>query len=299
MNDTNALDLETVINLATYSRKSWFTEKGESIENQIEMCRNYILSHIPEARSENIYIFEDEGFSGKNTKRPQFQKMMQEVNKNKFKYVVCYKLDRISRSVIDFSNLIHELDSKGVRFISIKEQFDTSTPMGRAMMYITAVFAQMERETIAERVRDNLMLLARTGRWLGGPTPIGFTAEKTKEVLIDGKTKSASYLKENDDIKTVKLIFEKFSEFGSLNSTVNYLRDNSIKTVNDKDFTRTTTRKILRNPVYCIADEDSLDYFTGANSNVYFEKKIVLKTLVLFPLIDLMKKQNSMINLNG
>ena len=85
--------------------------------------------------------------------------------------LIVYRLDRISRSIGDFTALIERLVHLNVAFVSIREQFDTSTPMGRAMMYIASVFSQLERETIAERIRDNLHELAKTGRWLGGITP--------------------------------------------------------------------------------------------------------------------------------
>ncbi len=98
-------------------------------------------------------------------------------------YLVCYRLDRISRNVSDFSALIEELNDRNISFVCIKEEFDTSKPMGKAMMYIASVFAQLERETIAERVRDNMLMLARTGRWLGGTTPLGYTSEKCRKSL--------------------------------------------------------------------------------------------------------------------
>lgn len=149
--------------IAIYSRKSKFTGKGESIENQIEMCQSYIISHFAD-KENNISIFEDEGFSGKNLDRPQFKEMMNEEYRSPFNLIIVYRLDRISRNVGDFSNLIDKLNSYNTSFVSIKEQFDTSTPMGRAMMNIAAVFAQLERETIAERVKDNMYMLAKTGR---------------------------------------------------------------------------------------------------------------------------------------
>ena len=117
--------------------------------------------------------------------------MMSSARKTPFDYIVVYRLDRISRNVGDFATLIEELNGMNTAFICIKEQFDTSTPMGRAMMNIAAVFAQLERETIAERVRDNLILLARTGRWLGGVTPLGYQGEKTEITDDEGKKRSA------------------------------------------------------------------------------------------------------------
>ena len=152
--------------VAIYSRKSVFTGKGESIENQIEMCKEY-FSRLNRNDVE-YFIYEDEGFSGGNINRPRFQQLLKDIKKNSFDALICYRLDRISRNVADFSTTLELLQEHNVDFISIREQFDTSTPMGRAMVYIASVFAQLERETIAERIRDNMLQLSKTGRWLGG-----------------------------------------------------------------------------------------------------------------------------------
>ena len=119
-----------------YSRKSKFTGKGESIENQIELCRQYIAMHFGEEAAENVLVYEDEGFSGGNLERPQFKKMMKDSQKIAFAAIVVYRLDRISRNIGDFAKLIEDLGDRHIDFISIREQFDTSSPMGRAMMYI-------------------------------------------------------------------------------------------------------------------------------------------------------------------
>ena len=224
------------MNFAIYSRKSLYTAKGDSIENQVEMCRNYILSNFSEAQEENLMIFEDVGFSGKDVNRPQFQLMMREIDRGNIDCIVCYRLDRISRSVIDFSSLAEKLAVKRVKFVSIKEQFDTSSPTGRAMMYVSAAFAQMEREIIAERIRDNLLLLARTGRWLGGVTPLGFCGVRSKEVLIDGKVKKASFLEINDQMPTVITIFEKYLELGNCAAVAEYVNAQNRATANNNLF---------------------------------------------------------------
>ena len=158
---------------AIYSRKSLFTGKGESIENQIELCRNYLERYYPDVTDFSIY--EDEGFTGGNTNRPKFQQLLKDIKSGCIDVLICYRLDRISRSVADFATTYNMLEEHNVSFVSLKEQFDTSTPMGKAMLYISSVFAQLERETIAERVRDNMLLLSKTGRWLGGQEPFGFT----------------------------------------------------------------------------------------------------------------------------
>ena len=120
--------------VAIYSRKSKFTGKGESIGNQVELCREYIRNLFGEADAEGCAIFEDEGFSGGDLKRPAFQRMLAEVRKKKYRAIIVYRLDRISRNISDFTGLIDELSRLEVAFISIREQFDTGTPMGRAMM---------------------------------------------------------------------------------------------------------------------------------------------------------------------
>lgn len=259
--------------IAVYSRKSKFTGKGESIENQVSLCREYIKTHIPEACDNDIIVFEDEGFSAKNLDRPRFKEMMKIENEQPFDYIIVYRLDRISRNVGDFANLIEKLNEQKTSFVCIKEQFDTSTPMGRAMMNISAVFAQLERETIAERIRDNIVLLARTGRWLGGVTPLGFTGEKLEIKDAEGKRRFAYKLSPvKEEISRVKTIYEKFLEFHSLTKTTSWLIANGIKSRGGNDFRTRAVRDILKNPVYCTADENSLFYFEKLGCDVCFTK---------------------------
>ena len=225
--------------IALYSRKSKFTGKGESIGNQVELGKEYVRVHFGDAAVDKIVVYEDEGFSGGNLNRPAFKRMMDAAKKRQFKAIIVYRLDRISRNVSDFSGLIEELARLDISFISIKEQFDTSTPMGRAMMYIASVFSQLERETIAERIRDNMHELAKTGRWLGGTTPTGFESEAIKSITVDGKTKKACKLKlvpEEADI--VKTIFDLYVETDSLTLTEAALIKQGFKTKNGKYFTR-------------------------------------------------------------
>ena len=256
-----------------YSRKSVYTGKGESIENQIEMCRQYIQTKFPDDAAE-ISVYEDEGFSAKNMDRPQFQQMLRDIRQKKPDFVICYRLDRISRNVSDFFSLVEELNDRNISLVCIKEEFDTSKPMGKAMMYIASVFAQLERETIAERVRDNLMMLARTGRWLGGTTPTGFTSEKLQEIVIDGKIMTSCKLKDNpEELRAVDLMFEKYLELRSVSGVSKYLIKQGIKSRNGKYYSLLGIKDILQNPVYCIADQDALAYFTEHGSDVCFDEK--------------------------
>ena len=259
--------------IAIYSRKSKFTGKGESIGNQIELCKAYIRLHYGEEALKRVIIFEDEGFSGGNINRPAFKKMMKAAREYRFHAIVVYRLDRISRNISDFSGLIAELTRLDIAFISIREQFDTATPMGRAMMYIASVFSQLERETIAERIRDNMHELAKTGRWLGGVTPTGYESESVESVTVDGKRKKVCKLKLiPDEAETVKLIFDLFLENCSLTKTEAELLKRDRKTKNGKGFTRFALKGILQNPVYVIADEEAYRYFTEKDADLFSER---------------------------
>ena len=259
--------------IAIYSRKSKFTGKGESIGNQVELCKEYVRMHYGEAALEKVEVYEDEGFSGGNLNRPDFKKLMDAARKRKFRAVIVYRLDRISRNVSDFAGLIEELARLDIDFVSIREQFDTSTPMGRAMMYIASVFSQLERETIAERIRDNMHELAKTGRWLGGTTPTGYESEAVESVTIDGKSKKVCKLKLiPEEAEIIKLIFELYKETDSLTATEAELLKRGFKTKNNKNFSRFSIKAILQNPVYAIADEDTYDYFISVDSDLFSEK---------------------------
>lgn len=265
---------KTIKQFVIYSRKSKFTGKGESIENQIEMCRQYIATHYSQEEADAALVYEDEGFSGSTLERPQFKKMMSDSQEINFSAIVVYRLDRISRNIGDFAKLIEDLGNRGIDFISIREQFDTSSPMGRAMMYIASVFSQLERETIAERIRDNMHELSKTGRWLGGTTPTGYESESISNVTVDGKTRKACKLKIiPEEIHLVKLIFDKFIETGSLTKTDQFLMQGYYKTKRGKTFTRFAIKGILSNPVYMIADDDAYNYLIENNVDLFSEKE--------------------------
>ena len=259
--------------IAIYSRKSKFTGKGESIGNQIELCKEYIRAHYGDDALEHLVVYEDEGFSGGNLNRPDFKKMMAAAKERKFKAIIVYRLDRISRNISDFSSLIEELARLDIAFVSIKEQFDTGSPMGRAMMYIASVFSQLERETIAERIRDNMHELAKTGRWLGGTTPTGFESEGEEKVTVDGKKKKTFKLKLiPQEAEIVRMIYDLFSETNSLTMTEAELMKRRIVTRNGNYFTRFSIKAILQNPVYMIADQEAYDYLTEKETDLFSDR---------------------------
>ncbi len=258
--------------IAIYTRKSKFTGKGESIGNQLELCREYVRVHFGEATANDIIVFEDEGFSGGNLNRPAFKKMMEAAQAHQMQTIVVYRLDRISRNISDFASLIEQLGRLDIAFVSIREQFDTSNPMGRAMMYIASVFSQLERETIAERIRDNMHELAKTGRWLGGTTPTGYTSESVQSVTVDGKTKKACKLKLiPEEAEIVRKVFALYATCNSLTLTESALLQQGIRTKTGRDFTRFAIKSMLQNPAYLIADAQAYQFFVDNQADLFSE----------------------------
>lgn len=257
-------------NIAIYSRKSRFTGKGDSIENQIEMCKEHILKFI--SKDVEFIIYEDEGFSGGNINRPAFKRLMNDIKYGAIDLLICYRLDRISRNVADFSSVLDILQEYKVDFISIKEQFDTSSPMGRAMIYIASVFAQLERETIAERIKDNMLEMAKKGKWTGGKLPLGFISKKTAYIDEEGKKRfNVALVHDTKDLEFVKFLYEKYLELGSLHKLETYTHENNIRSASGKIFEKSTLKIILQNPIYVKADENVFNYFENKGWSVYGE----------------------------
>lgn len=242
------------MNVAIYSRKSVYSDKSDSTDAQYNMSVEYIKSHY---NSYNIFRYEDEGFTGANTNRPGYNDLICDTKEKKIDVVICYKIDRISRDVRDFSNFFNLLSECGVTFVSIKEQIDTSTPLGRAMMYICSVFAQMERETIAERVKDNMIELAKSGKWAGGKAPLGFNRQR-----IEIKGKNHTILVENPaEIPFLNMVADTFLQGYSLNGLERHFRENGTKTLQGCYLSSNQIYTILKNPHYCTADTAAYDYF--------------------------------------
>lgn len=256
--------------IAIYSRKSKFTGKGDSIENQIEMCKAHIKANIH--GEHEFIIYEDEGFSGGNINRPEFKKLMNDIKHKKIDLLICYRLDRISRNVSDFSSVLEVLQEYKVDFISIKEQFDTSSPMGRAMIYIASVFSQLERETIAERVKDNMLEMAKNGKWTGGKIPLGFKSKKISYIDDTGKKRYKTSLEhDTKDLEFVKFLYEKYLELGSLHKLEVYTHQNNIRSCSGRLFEKSTLKIILQNTIYVKANSNVVDYLTTHGCKVYGE----------------------------
>lgn len=241
---------------AIYGRKSVFSDKSSSIDNQFRMAREYIQSRFKD--SSNILEYSDEDFTGANTNRPELQQLLADIDAGSVNVLVVYQLDRLSRDVKDFANIYSELEQKGVEFISVKEQIDTTTPIGKAMMYVTVVFAQMERETIAQRVSDNMLNLAKKGLWTGGNPPYGYLRE---DVIVNGK-KHVTIVPDPVGVQFVQKVFDDFiSEGGSLQHLETVYKSRGIKTQTGKFFSTTQMHKILTMP-YCVqATQEVYDFY--------------------------------------
>lgn len=237
---------------AIYARQSVDKRDSLSIQGQIDLCKT-------ETGTE-VQVYTDKGYSGKNTNRPDFQRLMADVEKGAIQKIVVYRLDRFSRSLADFSRLWETLQRHGVEFVSINEKFDTSTPMGRAMLNIIMVFAQLERETTAERVRDNYYQRAKLGSWPGGPAPYGFDLGR----LPDAGGKLSPGLIPNNHMETVEEIFSRYAQDGeSLGSIAKALNAKGIAAPKRVAWDNVTLSRILHSPLYVMADEDVYLYYQG------------------------------------
>lgn len=253
---------------AIYSRKSKYTGKGESTTNQIELCLTTLKNKFPDIKKDEILIYEDEGFSGYSTNRPAFKKLLKDIANNKIKILLFYKLDRISRNVNDFARLMSLLEAHDVSFLSATENIETLTPSGKALTYMISVFAELERNTIAERIKDNMLELAKSGVWLGGNTPTGYSSIEEINV-INNKKKKTYCLKENEDIEKVKLIFKNYLKLKSLTKLETFLLNKNILSINLKPYTRFSLKNILTNPVYVKSDKDIYNYYENKGINLY------------------------------
>jgi len=161
--------------IAVYARKSKITETGKSIEIQKEKCIQLACAQFNVDISD-ILVYEDECKSGFYADRPQYRRMLRDIEENKIRAVICYKIDRISRRTVDLLNLVQQMEQKGISFVSVSDrELDTSTRTGKIMISLLSAIAEFERDIIAERITDNMYELAKEGRWLGGVPPLGYS----------------------------------------------------------------------------------------------------------------------------
>ncbi|MDY3619212.1 recombinase family protein [Agathobaculum sp.] len=253
---------------AIYARQSVDKADSISVELQIETCRAQLT--LDEATTCEAYT--DKGFSGKNTNRPAFQRLMDDVKTGQVQKILVYRLDRISRSVHDFTGLCQILSERGVRFQSCTDGITLDDSLsGTVMAQIMMVFAQFERETIQRRVADNYFGRAKTGMYLGGRPPFGFDKGRT---TVDGR-RTACYVPSPETAALAAHLFERYAEEGaSLGTLCRALNAAGGKTAAGKSWSTLTLGRLLRNPAYVRADAAVYRYLQkkGAEMNDPIER---------------------------
>jgi DNA invertase Pin-like site-specific DNA recombinase len=165
------------IRCAVYTRKS--SEEGleqsfNSLHAQREACESYVLSQRHEGWQLIATEYDDGGFSGGTMERPALKKLMADIAAKRIDTVVVYKVDRLTRSLMDFARIVEQFDKQGISFVSVTQQFNTTTSMGRLTLNVLLSFAQFEREVTGERIRDKIAASKQKGMWMGGVVPIGY-----------------------------------------------------------------------------------------------------------------------------
>lgn len=189
---------------------------------------------------EEYEIFEDAGYSGKNTDRPAFQEMLKRIKQGEFSHLLVWKIDRISRNLLDFCSMYDELKKFNCTFVSKNEQFDTSTAMGEAMLKIILVFAELERKLTGERVTSVMLDRASKGLWNGAPIPLGYKwDENIKFPIVNDEEKN-----------TVEIIYQTYLKTESSSAVTKLLNTSGIKTKKDGRWTTKTICDVIRNPFY-------------------------------------------------
>lgn len=235
---------------AAYARQSVEKKNSISIKGQLALC-------IQASGNPGLVSYSDQGYSGKNTDRPDFQRLLKDIKADKISKLYVYRLDRFSRSIADFGQLWNVLQAHEVEFVSVTESFDTSTPMGRAMLHIIMVFAQLERETTAERVKDNYESRAALGSWPGGPAPYGYRNGRT----ANG---TPTLLQDRERAEIICRIFEAYAEEdATLGSVARKLNREKIACVRRSTWDSVSLSRVLHNPVYVNADSQVLLYYAA------------------------------------
>ena len=240
------------IRCAIYTRKSCeegLEQEFNSLDAQREACESYIKSQQHEGWVLVEKQYNDGGFSGGTLERPSLKKLFQDIEAGEIDTIVVYKIDRLTRSLMDFSKIVELFDKKSVSFVSITQQFNTTTSMGRLTLNILLSFAQFEREVTGERIRDKIAASKKKGMWMGGSVSIGYKTEDKK--LVPDK----------EHLPTLETIFEKYIELESVFKLKRYLDENNIESRTGRSFSKGNLYKILSNKTYIgIITHKGVDY---------------------------------------
>ncbi len=226
---------------AVYTRKS--SEEGleqefNSLDAQREACEAYIASQKPEGWVLVPDRYDDGGISGATLERPALKRLLADIEEHRVDVVVVYKIDRLSRALMDFSKLVEVFDRNNVTFVSVTQSFNTTTSMGRLTLNILLSFAQFEREVIGERIRDKFAASRKKGMWMGGFVPLGYDVKDRKLVVNEAEA------------ETVRRIFEKFTKTGSVTKLVRALRDEGVCGKRGRLIDKSYVYQLFRNRTY-------------------------------------------------
>ncbi|WP_247997070.1 recombinase family protein [Brucella tritici] len=226
---------------AIYTRKS--SEEGldmefNSLDAQRESCEAYVASQRSEGFAAIRERYDDGGHSGGTLERPALQRLLADVEAGLIDVIVVYKIDRLSRSLMDFARLVEIFDRNQVTFVSVTQSFNTTTSMGRLTLNILLSFAQFEREVIGERIRDKIAASRKRGMWMGGFVPLGYRVENRKLLI------------EEAEAATVRMIFERFVTIGSATVLARTLAAEGVRTRRGRPIDKGFLYKLLNNRVY-------------------------------------------------
>ena len=226
---------------AIYTRKS--TEEGleqdfNSLQAQREACEAFITSQKHEGWQAIKTAYDDGGFSGGNMARPGLKLLMEDIAARKVNVVVVYKVDRLTRSLADFAKIIEQFDKQGVSFVSVTQQFNTTSSMGRLTLNVLLSFAQFEREVTGERIRDKIAASKKKGMWMGGSVPLGYEVKERKLLVKPA------------DAETVRQIYRLYLELGSVRLLQKEVEARGVRSVKGYAMTRGALYTMLSNPIY-------------------------------------------------
>ena len=252
-------DIKRKLRCAVYTRKS--SEEGleqefNSLHAQRESCEAYIASQRSEGWALIREHYDDGGVSGGTLERPGLKMLLADIEEGLIDVVVVYKIDRLSRSLMDFSKLVEVFDRNNVTFVSVTQSFNTTTSMGRLTLNILLSFAQFEREVTGERIRDKIAASRKKGMWMGGTVPLGYDVKDHK--LVANRAEA----------QTVRLVFERFVEIGSATVLVRELRAGGITTKQGKPVTKNYIYRLLNNRVYIGEAVHKGDSYPGQHKGI-------------------------------
>ena len=212
--------LRSRIRCAIYTRKS--SEEGleqsfNSLQAQREACESYIASQRHEGWQVIKTHYDDGGYSGGNIERPALKRILDDIASGKIDTVVVYKVDRLTRSLADFAKIVEAFDRQGVSFVSVTQQFNTTTSMGRLTLNVLLSFAQFEREVTGERIRDKVAASKKKGMWMGGRVPLGYDL-RDRQLFVNP-----------EEAKLVRQIFTDYLRFGCVSELKKHLDKNGVR----------------------------------------------------------------------